>query len=415
MNRVKFQNLFVQSLLILCALFISQNLLASELQSYIDKGDIKVSVELDSDKFVPREQVQATLEIVSKYPLKDEIVLPYLDVDNGIVKSDEQGVLRSSKMVEGERWYSQSTKIYVYPMQQGRSVLPSFDVAVTLLDDKTSVSGVIKTPEAGFDVTASSSAQEYVAGSEASFTVTGASEEELKSGDAVTLTYVLSVKDSHTMLLPEFKPAEISGAERYVKPLQKENQYNRLSKSNTAILTQEVTYIFPKEGRFTVPSQTVQWWDTESKSMKTLELDQQVFVVGTPSLLSSLPKLDQIWVYALLSVIALLWAVKLAFNKITRVPRLTSKQNKVPISKLFLNAVKHKEYDKAINLARELSQVKGVELESFPLWQEMLEQTYSKSNKGFTHEQAMELLRLMSTVPSKQITSFKFDWRLNPH
>lgn len=162
MNRVKFQNLFVQSLLILCALFISQNLLASELQSYIDKGDIKVSVELDSDKFVPREQVQATLEIVSKYPLKDEIVLPYLDVDNGIVKSDEQGVLRSSKMVEGERWYSQSTKIYVYPMQQGRSVLPSFDVAVTLLDDKTSVSGVIKTPEAGFDVTASSSAQEYV-------------------------------------------------------------------------------------------------------------------------------------------------------------------------------------------------------------------------------------------------------------
>ncbi|GAM70159.1 batD protein [Vibrio sp. JCM 19236] len=216
------------------------------LQSYIEKGDIKVSVELGSNKVVPREQVQATLEIVSKYPLKDEIVLPYLDVDNGIVKSDEQGVLRSSKMIEGERWYSQSTKIYVYPMQHGRFVLPSFDVAVTLLNDKTSVSGVIKTPEAGFDVTASSSAQEYVAGSEASFTVTGASEEELKSGDAVTLTYVLSVKASHTMLLPEFKPAEISGAERYVKPLQKENQYNRLSKSNTAILTQEVTYIFLK-------------------------------------------------------------------------------------------------------------------------------------------------------------------------
>ncbi|GAM59268.1 hypothetical protein JCM19231_4733 [Vibrio ishigakensis] len=415
MNRVKFQNLFIQSLLILCALFTSQNLLASELQSYIDKGDIKVSVELDSDKVVPREQVQATLEIVSKYPLKDEIVLPYLNVDNGIVKSDEQGVLRSSKMVDGERWYSQSTKIYVYPMQQGRFVLPSFDVAVTLLDDKTSVSGAIQTPEAGFDVTASGSQLEYVAGSAASFTVTGASEEELESGDAVTLTYVLSVKDSHTMLLPEFKAAEIAGAERYVKPLQKENQYNRLSKSNTAILTQEVTYIFPNEGHFTVPSQTVQWWETESKSMKTLELDQQVFVVGTPSLLSSLPKLDQIWVYALLGVIALLWALKLAFNKIKRVPRLTSKQTKVPLSKLFLNAVKHKEYDKAINLARELSQVKGVELERFPLWQEMLEQTYSKSNEGFTHEKAMELLRLMSTVPSKQKTSFKFDWRLNPH
>ncbi|GAM63570.1 hypothetical protein JCM19232_2550 [Vibrio ishigakensis] len=149
--------------------------------------------------------------------------------------------------------------------------------------------------------------------------------------------------------------------------------------------------------------------------MKTLELDQQVFVVGTPSLLSSLPKLDQIWVYALLGVIALLWALKLAFNKIKRVPTLTPKQNKAPHSKLFLTAVKHKEYDKAIKLARELSQVKGVELDRFPLWQEMLEQTYSKSNKGFTHEQAMELLRLMSAMPSKQKTSFKFDWRLNPH
>lgn len=83
MNRMKLQNVFVQSLLILCALLTSQNLVASELQTYIERGDIKVSLVLDNDQAVPREQVQATLEIVSKYPLKDEIVLPYLDVENG--------------------------------------------------------------------------------------------------------------------------------------------------------------------------------------------------------------------------------------------------------------------------------------------------------------------------------------------
>lgn len=401
-------------------LFLSTNSRADDLADYIEKGDIKVSLEFENKTAVPREQVVARLLVLSQYPLSEEMLLPYLDVENGVINTDEQGIVRSTKTLDGKRWYTQETRLYIYPLNSGRFTLPSFDIQLVISDKDKLTKGVIKTPVAELKVGPEASSKEYVASKEASLALTGQSTEKLNEGDAVTLVYTLSVNDSHTMLLPELKPAKLSGAERYVKPVQKENLYNRLTKSNTAVLTQEVTYIFPKQGRFVVPAKSIDWWDTQSQSLKTLTLEEQVFTVGSPGIWSSITdiQIKAQWVYALLGVFFIGIATWFLLNRKTFKPVKSKKKKVVPVivtGKDFTLAISQHDYKKAAFIARDIAERNGVELNSIQLWGRLRARAYGKdSNDDFSHSDAQSLLEQISCKPTSSRKVFRFDWRLNP-
>ena len=70
---------------------------------------------------------------------------------------------------------------------------------------------------------------------------------------------------------------EIEGLAVYLKPAQLVDKVNR--GDYLAEKTQILTYVFEKPGEYVLPSQSYYWWNLETRSLETIDLEMQPFVV----------------------------------------------------------------------------------------------------------------------------------------
>ncbi|GEM80371.1 hypothetical protein VSU01S_26160 [Vibrio superstes NBRC 103154] len=417
-------------------LAVSNISLANDLQPIIDDKQLALSVDVKSESIAPKQQVLVAVEISSTQPFENEMVMPYLDLKNAVVKKDDQQVTRSARMLDGQKWYTQTAKLYIYPLTAGTFVIPSFDVAVVLDNDtENQIKGSVSSEETTFNVEMPASLKttnEFVSGTDATFTLKTDKpiSDAFEVGEAVVLTYQLKVKNSHMMLLPDVNVPDIPGVEIYQKPVAKENVFDRLSKRNTAVLNQAVTVVFQESGKLIIPSQSIKWWDTKTNELKTLTSDPLEFQVGSSSaLLQDHNYVEDITRYASKSgvyLIGLLVFVGLAITAVMKRKAKPSTQQKTPAKldvgikiKQYQSAVEGQRFAEAVDhlylIAGNRTFADKLDSESAIIWTQLLSYSFanSDSKQPLTQQQAQILL---SAVMSKGLSSTPegFDWRLNP-
>ncbi|GEA59323.1 hypothetical protein VCO01S_05160 [Vibrio comitans NBRC 102076] len=409
---------------------------ANVLQPIIDDEQLTLSVQVKNESVVPKQQVLVEVEMSSTQPFEDAMVMPYLDLKNAVVKNDDQQVTRSARMLDGEKWYTQTTKLYIYPLTAGTFVIPSFDVAVALNNESGSpLKGSVSSKETTFSVQKPSSMEttnELVTGTNADFTLTTDKpiSDAFEVGEAVVLTYQLTVKNSHMMLLPDVKVPDISGVEVYEKPVAKENIFDRLSKRNTAALTQAVTVVFQESGKLIIPSQSIKWWDTEAKQLKTLTTEPIEFQVGASGaliedhdLVADITKFgSQYGVYFL----GLFCFAGLSIDIVLKRRARPNSEEKTPAKidvnteiKQYKSAIEGQRFSEAVDhlylIAGNRTFSDKLDSESALIWKQLLSYSFAKDKhkQPLTPQQAQILL---SAVTNTESTSKPegFDWRLNP-
>ncbi|GEA50299.1 hypothetical protein VIN01S_11030 [Vibrio inusitatus NBRC 102082] len=417
-------------------LVMSNTTIANDLQPVIDNKQIALSIKVKDQNTAPKQQVQVEVELSSTKPFKDAMVVPYLDLKNAIVKKDDQQVTRSARMLDGEKWYTQTAKLYIYPLTAGDFVIPSFDVAVVLENDKINpLKGTISSEDTPFNVKTPPSLEmssEFVSGSGASFTLTTdkPTSDPFAVGDAVILTYQLKVKNSHMMLLPDVKVPEIASVEVYQKPVAKENIFDRLSKRNTAVLNQAVTVVFQESGKLIIPSQSIEWWDTETNELKTLTTDPLEFQVGTSSAIlqnhdlvqSLIGFVSKYSVYLIGLFIFVGLSIATVIARKTRPNTQKVLPTKIDINtyiKLYKSAVEDQHYAEAVDhlylIAGNRTFVDKLDDESVNIWKQLLRYSFARdeSIQPLSSSQAQRLLTAVTRNDSN-LTTEDFDWRLNP-
>ncbi|MEZ9789968.1 hypothetical protein BCT94_11980 [Vibrio breoganii] len=426
-----------QSLMVMLMLMaVSNTTLANDLQPIIDDKQLALSVDVKSESIAPKQQVLVEVEISSTQPFEDAMVMPYLDLKNAVVKKDDQQVARSARMLDGQKWYTQTAKLYIYPLTAGTFVIPSFDVAVVLDNDKENpLKGTVSSEETTFNVEMPATldaTNEFVSGTDAAFTLKTDKpiSDAFEVGEAVVLTYQLKVKNSHMMLLPDVNVPDIAGVEVYQKPVAKENIFDRLSKRNTAVLNQAVTVVFQESGKLVIPSQSIQWWDTKTNELKTLTTDPLEFQVGSSSaLLQAHNYLEDITGFASkygVYLIGLLVFVGLVITVVMKRKGKPSTQEKTPAKvdvgvkiKQYQSAVEGQRFAEAVDhlylIAGNRTFTDRLDSESATIWKQLLSYSFANSDnkQPLTQQQAQILL---SAVTSKELSSTPegFDWRLNP-
>ncbi|MFA0449154.1 hypothetical protein AB4587_08320 [Vibrio breoganii] len=427
--------LFVLSLSLML-MTVSHTSNANDLQPIIDKKQLALTVKISNDSIAPKQQVLVEVEVSSTKPFKGEIEIPYINIKNAVIKTDDQQVARSARMLEGQKWYTQTAKLYVYPLSAGTFVIPSFEFSVALDNGEDDpIAGNIRSEETAFTVDIPApleQSNEFVSGTDANFTLIADKpiDSTFEVGEAVVLNYQLEVKNSHMMLLPDVKVPKIAGVEVYLKPVAKENVYDRLSKRNTAVLNQAVTVVFQESGKLVIPSQSIQWWDTETNALKTLNTDPLEFQVGSSSaLLQDHNYVADITGYASkygVYLIGLLVFVGLVITVVMKRKAKPSTQEKTPAKinvgikiKQYQSAVEGQRFAEAVDhlylIAGNRTFADRLDSESATIWKQLLSYSFANSDnkQPLTQQQAQLLL---SAVTSKELRSTPegFDWRLNP-
>ncbi|MEZ8687032.1 BatD family protein [Vibrio splendidus] len=433
-------------------LLISMPANAINLYQLVSDGELKLNVEIKAQDVAVKQQIALDVEVLSTRPFQEELALPYLDIPNTVVKKDEQKVARSARTIEGIKWFTQKARYYLYPMQTGEFTVPELKIPVSVeLTSETVVEGVIQSQPINFTSKMPVSNIDADAlivspNAELSISTDRPLTDEFEVGHAVTATYTLSVANSHMMLLPEINIPDISGVELYRKPAVKENVFNRLNKSNTATLKQQVTLILQEQGKVVLPKQTMTWWNTKTNQLESLTVEQQTLQVGDAKLLDSLSNtlgssdgaqtlsnwLSQYWYYLVITGIFLATIDRLIGKHFIDLKRYFVARQQLNTKKLsiqFFRHVEEKQYSKAVQTIYEITGRKTLskgtlqlplDSESNDIWKKLLKLGYAKSTEGSVSTslsvslaEAKILLKAINDSPKTRRTPFRFNWNLN--
>ncbi|WP_372385108.1 BatD family protein [Vibrio sp. BS-M-Sm-2] len=433
-------------------LLISMPASASDIDQLVSGDELKLNVEIKAQNVAVKQQVALDVEVLSTRPFKEELALPYLDIPYTVVKKDEQKVARSARTIEGTKWFTQKARYYLYPMQAGEFTVPELSIPISVeLTDKNVIEGVIhsqpinfasKMPVSNIDTDALIVSPNAELSISTDRPLTG----EFEVGHAITATYTLSVANSHMMLLPEINIPDISGVELYRKPAVKENVFNRLNKSNTATLKQQVTLILQEQGKVVLPKQTMTWWNTKTNQLESLTIEQQTLQVGDAKLLDSLSNtlgsiygaqtlsnwLGQYWYYLVIAGVflaAIARQIGKHFIDLKRYFVARQQLNTKKLSIQFCRHVEEKQYSKAVQTIYEITGRKNfskgtlqlpLDSESNDIWKKLLKLGYAKDAEGSVSAslsislvEAKTLLKAINDSPKTRSTPFKFNWNLN--
>ncbi|WP_261874340.1 hypothetical protein [Vibrio rarus] len=437
-------------------LLASMSASANNLDQLVSNGELKLSVEIKTQDVAVKQQVALDVEVLSTRPFTEELVLPYLDIPNAVVKKDEQKVARSARTIEGKKWFTQKARYYLYTMQDGEFTVPELSIPVSIeYGDEKAAEGMLQSQPISFTSTMPVSNIELDAlivspRAELSISTDRPLTDEFEVGHAVTATYTLSVANSLMMLLPEISIPDISGVELYRKPAVKENVFNRLNKSNTATLKQQVTLILQEQGNIVLPKQTMTWWNTKTHQLESLTVEEQTIQVGDATLLDSLKAtvgasdgmnavsnlMTSYWYYFVIAALFITATVRLIVNHFSDLKRYFSARQQLNTKKLgiqFCQHVEEKQYSKAVQDIYKMTGRRNISIgtlqlpldsESNDIWKKLLKLGYAKGAEGSVSAsasvslavsvtEAKTLLKAVNDSPKTRRAPFRFSWNLN--
>lgn len=431
---------------------ISMPASAINLDQLVSDGELKLNVEIKAQDVAVKQQVALDIEVLSTRPFKEELALPYLDIPNTVIKKDEQKVARSARTIEGTKWFTQKARYYLYPMQAGEFTVPELNIPIKVeLTSDNVVEGVIQSQPINFASkmpVSNIDTDELIVSpnAELSISTDRPLTDEFEVGHAVTATYTLSVANSHMMLLPEINIPDISSVELYRKPAVKENMFNRLTKSNTATLKQQVTLILQEQGKVVLPKHTMTWWNTKTNQLESLTIAQQTIQVGDAKLLDSLSNtlgsidgaktlsnwLSQYWHYVAIAGVFLAAITHLLGKHFIDLKGYFVARQQLNTKKLSIQFCRHvedKQYSKAVQDIYEITGRKTfskgtlqlpLNSESNDIWKKLLKLGYAKNTEGSVSDslsvslaEAKTLLKAIDDSPKTRRTPFRFNWNLN--
>ena len=311
----------VTLLISLCLLFVSNPLFAKEsLTGAANTAELQVKVSLqERAKIVPNQQITLNVDLLSEGAFNGTVKIAYLDINNAIVIQPDGQTEIKTQEIDGKKWFILREKITLYPRKAGTFSVPEITLNITFNNQQQgNTTTKIKSQPYQFEVSdpdALKGIKEAIASPHIGFTLsqTGQKKEgSYQVGDAITYVYETQAQKMHALLLSELTINDINAVQMYRKPVVKKDDFDRFEKFNTASIKQEITFIFEKEGAFTLPEQRLVWWNSNKGELQETVIKAQTIIVGGgASFLSQLTPLNQ---FKLSTSSTLLWLVMLLFT-----------------------------------------------------------------------------------------------------
>jgi hypothetical protein len=249
-----------------------------------DRVRLKTWIE-PQENIIARQQVNLQVEIATDRWFSGGSRIGDVEIKDAILLQREKFALNSSRSEDGTSWTVQQWTLVIYPQRGGLFEIPAIPVHLSIAGDNLeSIVGELQTEP--FSFTASLPEPLFEEFEKTSWIATShfsvderfdKSFDDLKPGDAIVRSISMSAIDLPAMMLPNITPDKLQGIAVYPKPPQLTDKVNR--GNYLAERSQIITYVFEKPGDYELPKQTFYWWNLETKTFETIELDARVMKV----------------------------------------------------------------------------------------------------------------------------------------
>jgi len=255
-----------------------------------DRLRIKAWIEPE-ENIIARQQVNLQIEVATDKWFSGGTRIGRFEIKDAIVMQREKFALNSTRSDGDKSWTVQQWTLVVYPQRDGLFEIPAIPLQLSVAGDGIeSIIGEANTQPMSFQAVIPqqiTSAQmqdkkSWIASNrfevEQSF---NKATEELAPGDALIRTLTFSADNLPAMMLPEIEIDNIEGIAVYRKPPQLTDKVNR--GDYIAERTEVITYVFEKAGEYLLPGQVYHWWNLETGSLETIELEEHALKVSGTS------------------------------------------------------------------------------------------------------------------------------------
>ncbi|MBE9568242.1 MAG: BatD family protein [Proteobacteria bacterium] len=359
-------------MMVLVCISASANTIAELLEA--DKVRVRAWLEPE-ENIIARQQIYLQIEVATDKWFSSGTRIGRFEIKDAIVMQREKFAVNSTRTDGDKSWTVQQWTLVVYPQRDGLFEIPAIPLQLSVAGDGIeSIIGEANTQPMSFETMIpeqiiSGQMQDkksWIASNrfdvEESF---NRSTEELVPGDALVRTLTFSADNLPAMMLPEVEVESLEGIAVYRKPPQLTDKVNR--GDYIAERTEVITYVFEKPGEYLLPRQVYHWWNLETRSLESIELEehalkisgmgngadpaQQTSTLTDRNRLVELMPLFKVAGVVLLAVIAAWFAMCKFVNGSGTVSSAKHEQlSEVALRKQFENACANNDYEKAIGI-----------------------------------------------------------------
>ncbi len=197
-------------------------------------------------------------------------------ISGGVLVQTDSSTLKLNEQIDGESWQILRYDLSFFSQRAGVVQIPPFDV-------RFNASLGYGQPEASFELQTEALAVELEMppGADPSLPVVTTSrltveeswqpdQQDFGVGEALTRTITIQAEDVSGIALPVAPTQTIEGIDLLPKAPLVEDKSNR----GTLIgrRREQVSYLFQREGHYTLPAATISWWNPETKVLEQYEL-----------------------------------------------------------------------------------------------------------------------------------------------
>ncbi|UCC99763.1 MAG: BatD family protein [Phycisphaerales bacterium] len=194
---------------------------------------------------------------------------PDIQIEGAIVVPPRSGMNLTERR-SGQTWMGVERRYSVYPTRTGELIVPSITIGASVRNSNGVTDVTAKSESLVRQVVIPSVLSNHLEAIITSKLILSQRFEpdvnELKVGDAIKRTVIVTAENTVAMLLPHLLPAEHDGLKEYPdQPVLNDREYRG---SLTATRTDSVTYIAQKQGHYELSPISVFWWDPEQGQVR---------------------------------------------------------------------------------------------------------------------------------------------------
>jgi hypothetical protein len=247
--------------------------------------DGRVRLSIDSDKaYWVGQRVLVHLDLMtSGFSFSGQrFNLP--QISGGVLLQTDSSTLKLNEQIDGESWQILRYDLSFFTQRAGDVQIPPFDV-------RFNASLGYGQPEASFELKteALTVVLELPPGADPSQPVVTTSrltvqeswqpdQLDFRVGEALTRTITIQAEDVSGIALPAMPTQKIAGIDLLPKAPLVEDKSNRGTLAGHR--REQVSYLFQREGSYTLPETIISWWNPETKTLEQYELPAKLIDVA---------------------------------------------------------------------------------------------------------------------------------------
>ncbi|CCM74493.1 BatD family protein [Rhizobium mesoamericanum] len=237
------------------------------------------------ETIMPGEQIRLTVDVFAPGFFTSPPDLPLFDIPDALVTLPQERAQNLVKTVDGVQ-YSGIRKHYaIVPEKAGSFAVPPVTIEFAYSVDGKPIEASVSTEASIFEVAAAANSSTLFAAHDVRISQSfNGNPANLKVGDAVVRTIVITAKETQSMLLPPVDVGIAAGLKQYTRPPMLEDGVSAGRGEIESRRTETISYVADAEGHFSLPAVRYTWFDLDSSGQTSADLPAvKVSVAAAPA------------------------------------------------------------------------------------------------------------------------------------